>query len=108
MCEFEIAVSGIGDADLAEEPGLVVRGEVDALLADLETCHFGALRHPEAGLRAREPAFTTEPIGIAVKNDDPQFYNLVENYVDANAKTGLLNKLRKKWFEDKSWVVALP
>ena len=49
-----------------------------------------------------------EPIGIAVSKDDLQFLNLVDNYVDAYEKIGLLNKLREKWFENSSWVAALP
>ena len=51
---------------------------------------------------------TVEPIGIAVSRDDPEFANLVDNFLEAYAKIGLLAKLRKKWFEDKSWIAALP
>jgi ABC-type amino acid transport substrate-binding protein len=49
-----------------------------------------------------------EPVGIAVSKDDQQFFNLVDNYLEAYEKTGVLTKLRKKWFEDSSWVAALP
>jgi hypothetical protein len=34
--------------------------------------------------------------------------NLVDNYLTAYEKTGVLNQLRKKWFEDDAWVAALP
>ena len=49
-----------------------------------------------------------EPIGIAIKSNDAQFLNLVQNYVDAYAKSGMLSKLRKKWLEEKDWIAALP
>ncbi len=49
-----------------------------------------------------------EPIGIAVSKDDPQFLNLVDNYLDAYGKMGVLSQLRKKWLEDKSWLVQMP
>jgi polar amino acid transport system substrate-binding protein len=32
----------------------------------------------------------------------------VDNYLRAYEKTGILGKIRKKWFEDSSWVAALP
>ena len=51
---------------------------------------------------------TVEPIGIAISKDDAQFQNLVQNYLRSYEKTGILNKLREKWFEDNSWVAALP
>ena len=47
-------------------------------------------------------------MGIAVSKDDPQFYNLVDNYLRAYEKTGILGKIREKWFENTSWVAALP
>ena len=65
------------------------------------------LRHKEAGLTTLQQPLTLEPVGIAVSRDDAQFQNLVDNYLDAYGKTGVLAKLRKKWFEDSSWVAAL-
>ena len=47
-------------------------------------------------------------MGIAVSSDDPQFQNLVANYLDAYGKTGVLTGLRKKWFEESDWIAALP
>jgi len=85
----------------------VLRGEADALLADLETCHFGALRHPDSGLAAREVAFTTEPIGIAVDHDDPQLANLLETYLEALDRQGALAKARDYWFENDEWLQSL-
>lgn len=87
---------------------MIVNGEADAMIADMATCKLAALRHREAGLTSLKQPLTLEPVGIAVSKDDPQFQNLVENYLDAYGKTGVLAKLRQKWFEDSSWVSALP
>lgn len=87
---------------------MVISGEADAMVADMATCKLAALRHREAGLITLQEPLTLEPVGIAVSKNDPQFLNLVENYLQAYEKTGVLAKLRKKWFEDSSWISALP
>ncbi len=87
---------------------LILADKADALIADLPICVLSVLRYPDAGLVTLEKPLTIEPQGIALSKDDPQFLNLVENYLDAYAKIGVLTKLRKKWLEDKSWVKELP
>lgn len=87
---------------------LILSDKADALIADLPICVLSVLRYPEAGLVTLEKPLTIEPQGIALSKDDPQFLNLVENYLDAYAKIGVLTQLRKKWLEDKSWVEQLP
>jgi len=87
---------------------MVISGEADGMVTDLPACMLAVLRNPDAGLRALNKPITVEPVGIAVSKDDQQFLNLVQNYLDAYAKMGVLAKLRSKWFEDKSWIAALP
>jgi len=87
---------------------MIINGEADAMVADMATCKLAALRHRGAGLTTLKQPLTLEPIGIALRRDDTQFQNLVENYLAAYEKTGVLGKLRKKWFEDNSWIAALP
>ena len=91
-----------------EGVAMLIEGKADAMVADMPMCVLSVLRYPEAGLTTLERPLTIEPIGIAVSKDDPQFFNLVDNYLRAYEKTGILTKLRKKWFEDSSWVAALP
>jgi polar amino acid transport system substrate-binding protein len=86
---------------------MVVDGEVDALVADRETCHFAVLRHPDAGLITSEASFTVEPMGIALSPDDPRLANLVQTYLDALAQSGALEKARAFWFRDESWVGSI-
>ena len=85
----------------------VIDGEVDALVADRETCAFAVLRHPEAGLLAAEASFTVEPLGIGVPLDEPRLVNLVQTYLNALAERGILDKARDFWLKDPSWVKDL-
>ncbi len=91
-----------------EGVALLLDGKVDAMLADMAICKLAVLRHRDAGLVTLQQPLTIEPVGIAVSRDDPAFQNLVANYLDAYGKTGVLNNLRKKWFEESDWVAALP
>jgi ABC-type amino acid transport substrate-binding protein len=86
---------------------MVIHGEVDALVADRETCHFAALRHPDAGLITSQASFTVEPMGIALSPNDPRLANLVQTYLDALAQSGALENARTFWFQDDSWVGSL-
>ncbi len=87
---------------------LVIDGEADAMIADLTICLLTVLRNPDAGLTTLPRPITVDPIGIAINRDDPEFYNLLDNYLEAYTRSGLLTKLREKWFESNDWVKALP
>jgi polar amino acid transport system substrate-binding protein len=86
----------------------LLTGEIDAMVADIPILKLSMLRNPGAGLGIIEPPIAVEPIGIAIPDNDAQFANLVRNFLSAFEKTGLTNKLRKKWFEQDDWVAALP
>lgn len=94
--------------DTTAAVNLVISGEVAGMVADEPTCLLAVLRNPDAGLVTLESPLTVEPMGIAVDADDPEFANLVQNYVKAYEGTGLLTALRKKWLEDSGWIAALP
>ena len=94
--------------DYDQGVAMVKDGKVDGMVADMPICMLSVMRYPEAGLVTLEEPLTVEPIGIAIGKEDAQFLNLVENYLDAYGKMGILTKIRKKWFEDSSWVAALP
>jgi len=92
---------------LEEAIDRVISGEVDALVADRETCQFAVLRHPEAGLFASTSTFTVEPMGIAVRLDAPRLANLIQTYLNALAESGALERAQAFWFKDPSWVKDL-
>ena len=91
-----------------EGVAMIIDGKADAMVADMPVCVLSVMRYPDAGLATLERPLTVEPVGIAVSKDDPQFFNLVDNYLRAYEKTGVLTQLRQKWFEDSSWIAALP
>jgi polar amino acid transport system substrate-binding protein len=94
--------------DYKQGVDLVIKGKVDALVADYPICVISVLRHPESELATLLTPLTIEPIGIALPADDPLLINLVENYLKALEATGVLEALRARWFEDGSWVSQLP
>ena len=94
-------------AGLDEAVRKVVSGDVDALVADRETCFFAVLRYPGEGLIASSATFTLEPMGIAVALDEPQLANLLRTYFTVLSQSGALEKTTAVWFEDPSWVKSL-
>lgn len=87
---------------------MVLNDEVDAMVADMTICLLTMLRFPDKGLATLSEPLSLEPVGIALSASDPQLRNLLENYMAAFEGTGILDKLRKKWLEDGSWIAALP
>jgi len=87
---------------------MLLDDKIDALVADMPACMLAILRHPDAGLTTLKEPFTFEPIGIAVPANDPQFQNLIDNYVDTAERVGALELMRQKWLEDSAWIAALP
>jgi ABC-type amino acid transport substrate-binding protein len=102
------------EANLIEVPSydegvaMLMDDKADLMVADMTQCILAVLRFPEAGLTTLDKPLTVEPIGIAVSKDDPQFFNLVDNLLRSYEKTGVLNQLRKKWFEENAWIAAMP
>ena len=87
---------------------LLIAGKVDGVVADMAVTKLAVLRNRDSGLVTLKQPLTLEPVGIAVSKDDPEFQNLVDNFLGAFEKTGVLGQLRKKWFEDGDWIAALP
>jgi len=87
---------------------LVMDGQADAMVADIEICQLTVLRYPDAGLATLSDALTIEPVGIALPPGDPLLINLVENYLAAIDMVGLLEELHASWYTDGSWLIQLP
>ena len=87
---------------------MLLTGKVDAMVADIPILQLIMLRYPDAGLGIIEPQLSVEPLGVAIPSGDPQFENLLRNYLRAFDKAGLIPKLRAAWFEDNSWIATLP
>jgi polar amino acid transport system substrate-binding protein len=83
---------------------LVLRGEADVMVADDPVIRLALLRNPDSGLTFVESDFSAQPIGIAVTPGDPLFVNLIENYLRSLEHIGVLDRFRKKWFDNSDWL----
>jgi polar amino acid transport system substrate-binding protein len=88
--------------------GMVTSGTASALVADMPVCILAVMRHPDKDLGTLSSPLTVEPVGIVLSPSDARFQNLVENYLQAIERTGLLEELRKRWLEQSQWISALP
>ena len=95
-------------SDYDEGIKLLREDKIDAMVADMPICQLSVMRYPDAGFVTLERPMTIEPFGIAISKDDVQFLNLVQNYLDGFGKLGIMTKLQQRWFEDSSWIAALP
>jgi hypothetical protein len=87
---------------------MVISRAATALVADMPVCVLAVLRHPNEDLGTLSKPFTVEPVGIALSASDARFQNLVENYLGALERTGVVDDLRKRWLEGSDWISELP
>lgn len=94
--------------DYSSAVKMVLDNKADALVADMPVCMLSVLQYPDQDLVTLDKPFTIEPLGIVLSANDPQFLNLLENYISTLEGMGLMDQLRVKWLEDSSWIAALP
>jgi polar amino acid transport system substrate-binding protein len=83
---------------------MVLRDQVDALIADYPICLVTVLRFPQEKLFALFPPLTYEPVGVGMPGNDPLLLNWMENFLNTLEGSGELDKLKDRWFEDDSWL----
>ncbi|UCD36161.1 MAG: transporter substrate-binding domain-containing protein [Nitrospiraceae bacterium] len=88
--------------------GMVIRDEVHALVADYPICVISVVRYPGKGLLSLNTPLTYEPLGIALPANDPHLINWMENFLKSLEGSGALDELKKRWFENFSWLNTLP
>ena len=86
---------------------MVLNDQADALVADVPVCLITLLRYQDEGLVLLDEPLTIEPIGMALPPNDPQFLNLVENYLSALELSGALEMLDQIWFQDGKWLLNM-
>ena len=87
---------------------MIINEEADAMVADMAICVLTVMRNPNVGLTTLTKPLTIEPIGMAIPTGDPQFKNILDTYLEAFNQTGVITALNKQWFENQSWIGALP
>lgn len=84
---------------------MVIRDKADAMVADMAICIISILKNEGRDLVTLDNPLTIEPIGIALPAHDPQFLNLVDNYIASLELSGKLDLLEQIWFEDGAWLL---
>jgi polar amino acid transport system substrate-binding protein len=84
---------------------MVLSDKADAMVADKPICVITIMKHQGKDLVTSEKPLTIEPIGVAIPPDDPQFLNLLQNYISSLQLSGNLDLLEKTWFQDGSWML---
>jgi len=87
---------------------MLMEDKVDIVVAGYPTVALALLENSNAGLYTIDQPFDYEPIGIAVAPSDPLLINLVQNYLHALERTGILDMLKVKWLEEGSWMLDAP
>ncbi len=91
-----------------EAVDMVLKGKVDALVADYPICILTVLRNPDQGLISVTTPLNYEPIGVALSGNDPLMVNWMENFLSRIEASGVLALLTEKWLKDNSWLKKLP
>lgn len=86
---------------------MIINDQADAMVADRPICVLSIMRYPGKDLVTTDQPLTIEPIGMAIPSSDPQFLNLVTNYISTLQVSGTLQALDKKWFKDGSWMLSV-
>lgn len=94
--------------DYDEAVDMVLKGKVDAMVADYPICVLTVLRNPGEGLISVVTPLNYEPIGIALPGKDPLVVNWMENFLTTLEESGGLDLLKERWLTDSSWLKKLP
>jgi polar amino acid transport system substrate-binding protein len=91
-----------------EAVDMVLKDQVDALVADYPICLVSMARYPNEGLVSTTKLLTYEPIGIAIPAGDSLLINWLENFLKALKGSGALKAIKETWSQDTSWLSRLP
>ena len=89
-----------------EQEGVMelVNGKIDAFIYDLP---FNAIAVSQKGagkiVHLDEP-FTKEPLAWAIRKDDVNFLNWLNNFQKQLKYDGIYDKIYQKWFQDDTWM----
>ncbi|NOR24427.1 MAG: transporter substrate-binding domain-containing protein [Desulforhopalus sp.] len=89
-----------------EQEGVMelANGKIDAFIYDLP---FNSIAMGQKGagkfVHLAEP-FTKEPLAWAIRKDDPNFLNWLNNFMNQIKYDGVYEKIYTKWFKDDTWL----
>jgi polar amino acid transport system substrate-binding protein len=85
---------------------MLLDGKVKAVMSDTATCAVETIRYKEKNI-VSTPPLTFEPIGIAIAENDPLFFNFLTNFISGMGGSGALEMITNKWLKDLSWLKDL-
>lgn len=94
-------------ASYDEAIDLLMRKNVDVVVADFQFCSLTAYRHRDKGLLAGKAPLSFEPLGIAMP-EDTMLVNWMQNFLLLLQGDGRLKEKHKKWLNGGDWVDELP
>lgn len=101
----EATLELVDDYDAAVQK--VIKGEIDALIADHLFCIVAALKYRADGLTTLLRPLTFEPMGVALPPNDPLLMNWMQNFLLTLDGTGVLAELTARWLDDPAWIEDL-
>ncbi|SBT18458.1 ABC transporter glutamine-binding protein GlnH precursor [Marinomonas gallaica] len=81
----------------------VANGKADAFVYDLPYNALYASQHQDNVVHL-DQSFTYEPLGWAIRQNDPNFINFLNNYLVQIKKDGSYDRIYDKWFKSDAWV----
>ncbi len=97
----------IQKSSFTEAFNMVLKNKADALMADQPFCIVAAFQHKDKQIGVSEP-ITAEPVGIALPDGDYLLVNWTENFLNQLSSAKVLEKMKKFWFSNPSWIEKIP
>jgi polar amino acid transport system substrate-binding protein len=93
--------------DYDQAVAMVRQNKAHAMVADFPICQVSAFRYPDSELATLKKPLFYEPLGMALLPNDLLFINWLQNSLSTLERSGEMQALVEKWFEDSSWVKYL-
>ncbi len=89
-----------------EQEGVMelVNGKIDAFIYDLPFNAIAMSQKGEGKIVHLDEPFTKEPLAWAIRKDDPNFLNWLNNFMNQIKYDGVYDKIYTKWFQDDAWL----
>lgn len=89
-----------------EQEGVIelLNGKIDAFIYDLPFNAIAVSQKGQGKIVHLDQPFTKEPLAWAIRKDDPNFLNWLNNFMSQVKYDGVYDKIYKKWFQDDAWL----
>ncbi len=89
-----------------EQEGMleVMNGRIDAFIYDLPFNAIMASSKAKGKVKHLDTPFTFEPLGWAIRKNDPDFLNWLNNFMYQVRNDGTYDKIYAKWFKSSKWL----